>query len=151
MIKRLATAATAATLLLGVGSASVSASKPKPLGYIYEQCTTKTTCAFEATANPKQNQIAVNATGLCSSGSIALAQAGFAKVKRGGKFALSKTLNIENDYEKFTVHVQLSGTLKVGKKATGSLEITTTAADCASDTGVKKAFKMKYVGPTYGG
>jgi hypothetical protein len=151
MIKRLATLAGVASIFVVCAVSPVAASKPKPLGYLYGQCVKKTSCSFQASTNPKQTAIGVSATGLCPSGAIALAQAGFAKVKHGGKFALSKTLQIENDYAKFTVHVQLGGTLKVGKKATGSLTITTTASDCATDTAVKKSFSMKYIGPTYGG
>jgi hypothetical protein len=151
MIKRFATVTSVLAVFALAGASSVVASKPKPLGYIYGQCTKKTDCNFQGTANPKQSEIAVSETGLCPTGAIALAQAGFAKVKHGGKFALSKTLHVENDYEKFTVQVKLTGTLKVGKKATGDLTVTTTAGDCTTDTGVKKPFSMKYIGPTYGG
>jgi hypothetical protein len=151
MIKRFASVAGVLTVVALAGASSVVASKPKPLGYLYGQCTKKTDCSFQASTNPKQSEIGISETGLCPSGAIALGQAGFAKVKHGGKFALSKTGQIENDYEKFTVAVKLSGTLKVGKKATGTLTVTTTAGDCTADTGVKKSFSMKYIGPSYGG
>jgi hypothetical protein len=154
MIKRFAAVAGVAILLLAAGSSTVAASRPKPLGYIYGQCTTKTTCLYQASTTPQQNKISisVSTTGFCVTGAQGVSQAGFAKVKRNGKFSISKTVSVENaDYQKSSVHVQISGTLKPGKKATGSLEITTSSTDCAADTGVKKSFNMKYEGPSYGG
>ncbi len=151
MIKRFATVAAAATILAVPAASSLAAVKPKPLGYIYSQCTTKTSCTYQASTDPKQKKISVSATQLCTTGAEALSQVGFVKVKGNGKFSASKTVSVESEARKTSVQVQLSGTLKAGKKATGSLKITTSDADCAGDSGVKKSFNMKYKGPFYGG
>jgi hypothetical protein len=155
MIKRFAVVAGAATLLAVAGASSAGAAKPKPkpLGYGYGQCTSASTCTFQASANPTQKKISISSTAVCQTGDAALAQVGFVAVKRGGKFTVKKTVKVEDNasYKVESVQVQFSGTLKPGKRVVGSLKVTTTASDCAMDTGVAKAFSMKYMGPFYGG
>jgi hypothetical protein len=152
MIKGFTTVATAGAVFLAAGGTSLAAAKPKPVGYGYGQCTTKTACTYQASVTPQQNKVAISSQGLCVTGEEGLSQAGFAKVKRNGKFSLSKTITVETSgYQKVSVQVNFSGSLKVGKKLTGSLQITTSSPDCTADTGVKKSFSMKYKGPFYGG
>ena len=152
MIKRFSAATMAVALLAFGGASAVAAPKPKPLGYEYGQCVKKTGCSYQGSTNPKQSRIALSSSVLCPTGNAGLARIGFVPVKRGGKFSIKKTVSFENlDYEKATVQVQFSGTLKPGKKAVGTLKITTTATDCAADSGVQKSFSLKYEGPYYGG
>jgi alanyl-tRNA synthetase len=153
MIKRFATAAVVAALLAVAGAGSVAASARKPLGYMYGQCASRTTCTYQGSTNPKQNKIALSSTAICASGGSALGRVGYVTIKRGGKFSVNKTVKVTNyqTYETSSVQVQLSGTLKVGKKVVGALKITTTARDCTADTGKSRSFSMKYQGPYYGG
>jgi hypothetical protein len=155
MLKKL-TAATAALALIAAAGVSAQAApkvKLKPLGYIYGQCTTKTTCAYQVSTDPTQKKIALSSTAICQTGALALARLGYVPVKRGGKFSVNKAVTVTDaeSYRSYSVQVQLSGKLKVGKSLTGTLKVTTTATDCTADSGVAKSFAMKYKGPYFGG
>jgi hypothetical protein len=152
--QRFATVAGVAVLLaLAAGTSAAAAPKPKPLGYLYGQCTTKTSCAYQGTTNPTQSKIALSATKLCTTEVQALGHVGYANVKPNGKFSIDKTVSFDDfqTYRTVSARVQLSGKLKVGKSVVASLKITTTAADCASETGVTKSLNLKYKYPYYGG
>jgi len=153
MIKHFAALTGTAALLAVTGVSAAAAPKIKPLGYIYGECTSKTVCTYQGSTDAKQKKLSLSSTAICSSGSSALSQIGYVPVKHGGKFSVSRTImggGPESSVSS-SVHVRFSGTLKAGKKVTGSLEITTTASDCTADTGVSKSFSMKYKGPFYGG
>jgi hypothetical protein len=154
MIKRFAMVAGTAALLAVAGAGTAAAApKRKPLGYLYGQCTTKTSCTYQGTTNPTQSKIALSATKLCTTGMQALGHVGYANVKPNGKFSIDKTVSFEDfqTYRTVSARVQLSGKLKMGKNVLASLKITTTAADCATETGVTKSLNLKYKYPYYGG
>ncbi len=154
MIKRITMTAVAAALLAMAGAGtSAAAPKRKPLGYFYGQCTTKTSCVYQGTTNATQSKIAFSATKLCTTASQALGHVGYVSVKSNGRFSVDKTVSFEDlaTYRTVSARVQLSGKLKVGKSVVGSLKITTTASDCAAETGVTKPLNLKYKYPYYGG
>jgi hypothetical protein len=129
------------------------AAKPKPMGYIYQQCTSKTNCTYNGSTNVKQTKLSISSTNICATGGAALGQLGQITVKSNGKFSVNKTVSATNyqTYKTSQVTVNISGKLKKGKSVKGTLKITTDASDCANDTGVSNSFNMKYKGPYYGG
>jgi hypothetical protein len=152
MIKRFVSVALAIALVAVVAAASVSALTRKPLGYSYGKCTTQANCSLQVGTNVSQNKASFSSAKLCVTGRNALSALGYVSV-RHGHFSVNKTVQADSTdlYTKIPVQIQLSGTLKVAKRATGTLKITTTAADCTADSGVARKFSLAYAGPFYGG
>jgi hypothetical protein len=138
------------SLALAVAGAS-AAKKPKPVGYLYAQCSSKVNCSWTGSTNVSQKKISLSDPKLCYTGQLGLSNAGQLKVKSSGKFKFSKSLSVMGQFRAETVKVVVSGKLKKGKSAKGTVKITTTSDDCTSDTGKTQHFRMKYKGPFYGG
>lgn len=151
-MKRLATVAAACVVLAGLAPTNVAAARLKPLGYLYAGCAQLGKCAFEGSTNAQQTTINVSATKICQLGAEGLAYAGAAKI-RNGRFALHKTVTVESlvTYRKAQVTVQESGTFVRGRRAKGTLKITTADEECAADSGKTQSFSLHYSRPYYGG
>jgi hypothetical protein len=150
-MKKLLQAVVVAAMLAAVLAGTVSAATRKPLAYRYGNCGGISQCTYEGTTNPAQSKIAISARKLCTTGAEALVRAGFVTI-HNGRFSFSKSLTFANGFgQSVTVAVKFNGTFSRGKSVKGSVKITTTSADCASETGATKSFKLKYKGPSYGG
>lgn len=153
MIRRLTVLLLAAGAL-AAGATATSAATPKPIGYVYSSCSSRTTiCKFEAVVGAKTNEVSIGVSGICTVAGEGLSYLGYLPIKHGGRFSVSKTVSFQSErsYRTETLHAQESGTVKAGKSIIGTLRFTTSNAECASETGVLKSFSLKYRGPTYGG
>lgn len=151
-MKRLPSLVLAALALAAVAVPALAATKRKPLGYSYSQCTTKTSCSFTGITSVTGSTISITDSKLCRTAGSAFEQVGSLKVS-GGKFSktVTKTVADVTTQLQVPVKIKIKGTLKAHKSVKGQLTVTTTAADCASVTGKAKTFSMKYRGPVYGG
>jgi hypothetical protein len=143
----------AAALALAGALTGAQAATPKPLGYSYASCASKTKpCPFAGSTDAKSTRMSVNGGAVCTTGQYALSQLGYVKLKNG-KATVKKTFpNVATSAGgSVSVKVAVKIALKVGKRATGSITITTSAKDCASKNGRVQKFSMKYRGPIYGG
>lgn len=141
-----------ALALAAIAVPSLAAPKPKPVGYGYGQCTSKTKCAYQAFTNPSGKSLTFSASKQCQSASTAIGQIGAMKVS-GGKFSKTVTKQAQDPKTQtfVSVKVQVKGTLKARKSVKGTLKLTTKASDCTKTTGKTQHFNMKYTGPIYGG
>jgi len=153
MIRRFAVLLLAAGMLALTAAGTSAAVKRKPLGYRYGKCPSpRAACTFEGLVGPSNNKLALSTTTPCEQGGQALARLGYLPVKHG-KFSANKDVTYENlrTYRKETVHLQVTGRLKTGKSIVGSFKFIIAGTACEAESGVAKAFSLKYQGPYYGG
>jgi len=139
-------------LALGGSLATAQAAKRIPLAYGYGCKSRTASCPWLGSTDVKSTRISVGGAAVCSSGEAALSQLGYLALKHG-KASVRKTIQVTDSNTGVATPVTVAVTvkLKIKKSASGTVKVTTTAKDCAAQSGRTQKFTIKYSGPIYGG